>query len=110
MILWKKKTSLVVNNIGAQRPQTSVKATIFFQITESYRLKMKMVKERHELILKPMNLANFYRRNNSARIQWRNWEDPSHILPEAILAMEDSRFYEHEGVDFIGLTRAVIVD
>ena len=24
--------------------------------------------------------------------------------------MEDSRFYEHEGVDFIGLTRAVVVD
>ena len=24
--------------------------------------------------------------------------------------MEDSRFYQHEGVDFIGLTRAIVVN
>jgi penicillin-binding protein 1A len=31
-------------------------------------------------------------------------------LPAAFMAMEDRRFYHHQGVDFIGLTRAAYVD
>ena len=31
-------------------------------------------------------------------------------VPQSILAMEDSRFYQHEGVDIIGLTRAIVVN
>ena len=36
--------------------------------------------------------------------------DIPEIMPQSILAMEDSRFYQHEGVDFIGLTRAIVVN
>ena len=32
------------------------------------------------------------------------------VMKNAVLAIEDSRFYEHGGVDFIGLLRAVITD
>ena len=32
------------------------------------------------------------------------------LLAEAIVAMEDERFYEHHGVDSIGLARAVLYD
>ena len=31
-------------------------------------------------------------------------------VPQSILAMEDSRFYQHEGVDIIGLTRAIVAN
>ncbi len=34
---------------------------------------------------------------------------PEHV-PRAILAMEDARFYEHEGVDPLGIARAVVVN
>ena len=36
--------------------------------------------------------------------------DIPEVMPQSILAMEDSRFYQHEGVDFIGLTRAIVVN
>ncbi len=32
------------------------------------------------------------------------------ILKHALLSIEDARFYEHGGIDFIGLTRAVLSD
>ncbi|MFZ6750664.1 penicillin-binding protein 1A [Undibacterium sp. Ren11W] len=32
------------------------------------------------------------------------------VLKNALLAIEDSRFYEHGGIDFIGVTRAVLSD
>ncbi len=37
-------------------------------------------------------------------------EEIPKIVPQSILAMEDSRFYQHEGVDIIGLTRAIVVN
>lgn len=104
-----KKTSLIVNNIGANRPQTAVKATIFFSEENILSIKDENDRERSSIILNPINLANFYRRNNSAKIVSNLEKIPLHV-PEAILAMEDSRFYEHEGVDIIGLTRAVVVN
>ena len=104
-----KNTSLVINNIGANRPQTAVKATIFFSEGKILSIEDENARERPYIILNPVNLANFYRRNNSAKINVALDTIPSHV-PEAILAMEDSRFYEHEGVDFIGLTRAVVVN
>ena len=36
-------------------------------------------------------------------------ELPEH-LPRAILAMEDARFFDHEGVDPVGITRAVVAN
>ena len=103
------KTSLVVNNIGAERPQTAVQATIFFSEQGILSIEDENGRKRPYLVLRPINLANFYRRDNSAKIRIDLKKIPSHV-PEAILAMEDSRFYEHEGVDFIGLTRAVVVN
>ena len=38
------------------------------------------------------------------------YEQIPEIVPQAILAVEDSRFYQHEGLDYIGLTRAVVVN
>lgn len=36
-------------------------------------------------------------------------ELPRH-LPQAVLAVEDRRFYEHPGLDVIGLTRAIVAN
>ena len=104
-----KKDALVINNKGAPKPQTATELTIFFSEQGIFSIEDRNGRKRSSAVLKPINLANFYQRNSSAKITIRLDKIPAHI-PEAILAMEDSRFYEHEGVDFIGLTRAVVVN
>ncbi len=37
-------------------------------------------------------------------------EKMSTFLPEAVVAVEDERFYQHNGVDVVGLARAVVVN
>lgn len=37
-------------------------------------------------------------------------EKMSEYLPKAIVAVEDERFYKHNGVDYVGLGRAVVVN
>jgi penicillin-binding protein 1A len=47
--------------------------------------------------------------NNQGRILV-NSEDIAPVMKEATVAIEDQRFYEHRGVDFMGIGRAVIQD
>src|SRR6266508_2421330 len=37
-------------------------------------------------------------------------EDIAPVVKEATVAIEDQRFYEHRGVDFVGIGRAVVQD
>jgi penicillin-binding protein 1A len=47
--------------------------------------------------------------NNRGRILIGS-EDIAPIMKEATVAIEDQRFYEHRGVDFVGIGRAVVQD
>ncbi|HEY5161275.1 MAG TPA: transglycosylase domain-containing protein, partial [Gaiellaceae bacterium] len=38
------------------------------------------------------------------------WGDISPWMPKAVVAIEDKRFYEHGGVDYVGIVRAAIAD
>ncbi|MHB8060241.1 MAG: transglycosylase domain-containing protein, partial [Gaiellaceae bacterium] len=38
------------------------------------------------------------------------WDEISPWMPKAAIAIEDKRFYEHGGVDYVGITRAAIAD
>ena len=38
------------------------------------------------------------------------WGEISPWMPKAAVAIEDKRFYEHGGVDYVGITRAAIAD
>jgi 1A family penicillin-binding protein len=51
-------------------------------------------------------LANLYLENR----QIVPIEDISQHLLDAVVAVEDERFYQHKGVDFVGLARAVITN
>lgn len=42
--------------------------------------------------------------------QWVFLKDISPIVPKAIIAVEDSNFYNHHGLDFKGILRALIAD
>lgn len=37
-------------------------------------------------------------------------EDMPDYMPKAVIAVEDARFYEHSGIDFIGILRALVVN
>jgi penicillin-binding protein 1A len=47
--------------------------------------------------------------NNQGRILVGS-EDIAPVMKEATVAIEDQRFYEHRGVDFVGIGRAVVQD
>src|SRR3954469_15354848 len=47
--------------------------------------------------------------NNEGRILV-NSEDIAPVMKEATVAIEDQRFYDHRGVDFMGIGRAVVQD
>ncbi len=38
------------------------------------------------------------------------WNEISPWMPKAVVAIEDRRFYEHGGVDYVGIARAAIAD
>ncbi len=42
-----------------------------------------------------------------ARAQWCEWEEISPLVIAATLAVEDARFYDHGGVDFLAVARAL---
>lgn len=39
-----------------------------------------------------------------------DWNEISPWMPKAVVAIEDKRFYEHGGVDYVGIMRAAIAD
>ena len=38
------------------------------------------------------------------------WDEISPWMPKAVVAIEDRRFYEHGGVDYVGIVRAAVAD
>ena len=57
----------------------------------------------------PAELARLRGQDNEARKPVALTQLPAHV-PRAVLAMEDSRFYDHEGLDPIGIARALFVN
>ncbi|MEC8422488.1 MAG: transglycosylase domain-containing protein, partial [Myxococcota bacterium] len=57
----------------------------------------------------PAELAGLRGADNEARRPVTVEELPEHLI-DAVLAMEDSRFWTHEGVDPLGLARAIVVN
>lgn len=49
----------------------------------------------------------FYQSINHFSGQYVSLNDVSHYFKDAIVAIEDKRFYEHHGFDYIGITRAI---
>src|SRR5690606_18158785 len=41
--------------------------------------------------------------------QWLNWNEIPQTMKDAMIAVEDRRFYSHPGIDPIGIARAVWV-
>lgn len=52
----------------------------------------------------------FYQSNNRSNGIWVDLEDVNQSFLESIIAIEDKRFYEHKGIDFLSLTRAIKVN
>jgi penicillin-binding protein 1B len=57
--------------------------------------------------LEPLAIANIYPSHNEDRVLIKLDEAPK-LLIDALVAIEDHRFYNHHGVDFIGLLRAIV--
>lgn len=51
-------------------------------------------------------IATLFKENRT----WLKLEEMSPYMPKAIVAVEDSRFYEHKGVDIWGVARAFVYD
>jgi len=64
---------------------------------------------RSRLRLAPAELAGVRGPENEARRTVPLDEIPDHLV-EAVLAMEDSRFRSHEGLDPLGITRALLIN
>jgi len=59
--------------------------------------------------LAPAELAGVRGGDNEARRVISLGEVPPHVV-QAVLAMEDARFYDHEGLDPLGIARALLVN
>ncbi len=64
------------------------------------------VSPRKRARLAPVELAELRGSDNEARRPVSLDQLPSHV-PNAVLAMEDARFYEHRGIDPFGIARAL---
>jgi penicillin-binding protein 1B len=71
--------------------------------------KVHTVSPQEPAILPPSLLASLRGPSNEARTP-RELEDFPESLRQAVLAMEDSRFFEHPGVSLLGIFRAVVVN
>ncbi|MFO1435971.1 MAG: penicillin-binding protein 1B [Gammaproteobacteria bacterium] len=61
------------------------------------------------LRLEPMQIARIYPTHNEDRVLVRLSEVP-HELIDALIATEDRRFYQHYGVDPLGIARAMLAN
>lgn len=64
------------------------------------------ISPRKRVTLAPVELAELRGSDNEARRPVSLEQLPSHV-PQAVLAMEDARFYEHPGIDPLGIARAL---
>ncbi len=67
------------------------------------------VSPRDPALLPPTLLASLRGPSNEARTP-RELEDFPEHLRQAVLAMEDARFFEHPGISVLGIARAIVVN
>ncbi|WJH30728.1 transglycosylase domain-containing protein [Paenibacillus sp. CC-CFT742] len=51
-----------------------------------------------------------FRTQSSGFAEYTDLEDMPELLIQAFLVTEDRRFYQHEGIDYIGISRAIVQD
>ncbi|MFK0522252.1 transglycosylase domain-containing protein [Paenibacillus illinoisensis] len=51
-----------------------------------------------------------FRTQSSGFAEYADLEEMPELLIQAFLATEDRRFYQHEGIDYIGISRAIVQD
>jgi penicillin-binding protein 1B len=61
------------------------------------------------LELEPMEIARLYGPERESRMLINIRQAPQHLI-DAIVSIEDHRYYEHGGVDFLGMIRAMFAD
>jgi penicillin-binding protein 1B len=61
------------------------------------------------LELEPVEIARLYGAERESRMLIDIRQAPQHLI-DAVTAVEDQRFYEHKGFDFLGILRAVVAD
>jgi penicillin-binding protein 1B len=65
--------------------------------------------ERKKIELSPMELGEIRGGDNRSQRRVRLEDLPEHVYL-SILAVEDSRFFHHQGVDLLGVVRAVVIN
>lgn len=61
------------------------------------------------LEFEPIEIARLFGRNRESRLLVNIRQVPKH-LTDAVIAIEDHRFYEHGGMDWVGILRAIYTD
>lgn len=61
------------------------------------------------LELEPVEIARLFGAERESRMLIDIRQVPQHLI-DAVTAVEDQRFYEHRGFDFLGILRAVVAD
>ena len=69
--------------------------------------RVQAVSPKRRLTVAPVELAELRGESNEARRPVRLEDLPAHVV-QAVLAMEDARFYQHEGLDPLGVLRALV--
>jgi penicillin-binding protein 1C len=70
----------------------------FEEVRASHRLSDALLLDRHGSVIHEMRVDPTGR-----RLDWIGLADISPALPQAVVAAEDKRFYEHRGVDWLAL-------
>ncbi len=94
---------------GGEISQPSVRADIDLSQRNEAALRTPAGAPLDRLVLEPEEVARILGPKMETRRMVRLAAVPKH-LRDAVLAAEDSRFYSHFGIDFIGIVRAAVED
>ena len=102
-----RQGSIVIDN---RLPHTSIqeRVEVFFDAKGVVDIVNQQGRKRSAVLIAPAVLAT--RKSETSTRERVPYDQIPEMVPTAILAVEDSRFYQHEGLDYIGLTRAVVVN
>ncbi len=64
---------------------------------------------RNEISLEPLLITNLFDRSREKR-RLVTFQDLPPYLVKAVLAIEDRRFFDHSGIDFVGVARSAYID